>query len=63
MFAQKRQFICTYATQKHQITAQAARQSTSRYMWSTNPKNLRDPKALYFDAENNLYYGKYINDH
>ena len=32
-------------------------------MWSTNTKNRYDPKALYIDAENNLYYGKYINDH
>ena len=55
LFAQKGQFICTYATQKHQITAQTARHSISRYMWSTNTKNRQNPKALYF--------GKYINDH
>ena len=32
-------------------------------MWSTNNKNRHDPKALYFDAENNPHYGKYKNDH
>ena len=63
LFAKKGQLICTYVTQKHQITAQAARDSTSRYMWSTNTKNRHDPKAFYFDAEYNPHYGKYINDH
>jgi hypothetical protein len=32
-------------------------------MWSTNTKTRHDPNALYFDAENNSLYGKYINDH
>ena len=62
LFAKKGQFICTYATQKHQITAQLARTSQSRYMWSTNATNRHNRKALYFDAANAPHYGKYLND-
>ena len=62
LFAKKGQFICTYATQKHQITAQLARTSQSRYMWSTNATNRQNRRALYFDAANAAHYGKYLND-
>ena len=62
LFAKKGQFICTYATQKHQITAQLARTSQSRYMWSTNATNRHNRKDLYFDAANASHYGKYLND-
>ena len=62
LFAKKGQFICTYATQRHQIPAQLARASQSRYLWSTNASNKHNTKALYVDAENAPHYGKYIND-
>ena len=62
LFATKGQLICTYATQKHQISAKAARTSTAKYMWSTNRTNRHNPKALYFDAAAAPHYGKYLND-
>ena len=62
LFAKKGQLICTYATKKHQITAQLARTSKSRYMWSTNATNRHNRKDLYFDAANASHYGKYLND-
>ena len=62
LFAKKGQFICTYATQKHQSTAQLTRTSHSRYMWSTNATNRHNRKALYFDAANASHYGEYLND-
>jgi hypothetical protein len=62
LFAIKGQFICTYATQQQQISANAARNSTSRYLWSTNRSNRRNTKALYFDAATAPFYGKYLND-
>ena len=62
LFAKKGQFICTYATQKHQITANAAKASNSRYMWSTNRSTKYNSKALYFDAAAAPHYGKYLND-
>jgi hypothetical protein len=62
LFAKKGQFICTYATQKHQIPAGAAKTSNSRYMWSTNRSTRHSSKALYFDAADAPHYGKYLND-
>jgi hypothetical protein len=62
LFATKRKFICTYATQQQQITANDARNSTSLYLWSTNRSNRRNTKALYFDAATAPFYGKYLND-
>ena len=62
LFAKKGQFICTYATQQHQISAQSARKSNSCYMWSTNTKSRQNSKALHFDAETAPHYGKYLND-
>jgi hypothetical protein len=56
------QFICTYATQRHQIPAQLACVSQSRYLWITNASNKHNTKALYFDAANASHYGKYLND-
>ena len=47
---------------KHQITAQLARTSQSRYMCSTNATNRQNRQALYFDAANAAHYGKYLND-
>jgi hypothetical protein len=62
LFATKGQFIRTYATQQHQISANAARNSTSHYMWNTNRTNRHNSKALYFDAAAAPFYGKYLND-
>jgi SET domain len=62
LFATEGQFICTYATQQHQISANAARTSTSRFLWSTNRSNRCNPKALYFDAATAPFYDKYLND-
>jgi SET domain len=62
LFYQKGQFICSYATQKHQITSNAAKASSSRYMWSTNLSTKHNSKALYFDAAAAPHYVKYLND-
>jgi hypothetical protein len=62
IFAKKGQFICTYATQKHQITADAAKTSNSRYMWSTNRSTKPNSEALYFNAAAAPHYEKYLND-
>ena len=62
LFAKQGQFICTYATQRHQISATTANLSSSRYLWSTNTGNRRKARALYFDARETPHYGKFIND-
>ena len=62
LFAKQGQFICTYATQRHQISALAASTSSSRYLWSTNTGHRRNSRALYFDASASNHYGKFIND-
>jgi hypothetical protein len=62
LFAKQGQFICTYATQRHQISAIAANTSSSRYLWSTNTGHRRTSRALYFDASEAHHYGKFIND-
>ena len=62
LFAKQGQFICTYATQRHQISALAAHSSSSRYLWSTNTGRRRKSRALYFDAYAAPHYGKFIND-
>ena len=62
LFAKQGQFICTYATQRHQISALAASTSSSRYLWSTNTGHRRNSRALYFDASAANHYGKFIND-
>ena len=36
LFAKQGQLICTYATQRHQISVIAASTLSSRYLWSTN---------------------------
>ena len=62
LFAKQGQLICTYATQRHQISAIAANTSSSRYLWSTNTGHRRKSRALYFDASEAHHYGKFIND-
>ena len=62
LFAKQGQFICIYATQRHQISATTATLSSSRYLWSTNTGNRRNARALYFDAQDAPHYGKFIND-
>ena len=62
LFAKKGQFICIYATHAHQISANTAKTSKSRYMWSTNTHNKFNPHALYYDASNAPHYGKFLND-
>ena len=62
LFAKQSQLICTYATQRHQISAITASTSSSRYLWSTNTGHRRNSRALYFDASAAHHYGKFIND-
>ena len=62
LFARKGQFICVYATQAQQVPAKLAKNSNSRYMWSTNTHTKFNPQAMYYDANHAPHYGKYIND-
>jgi hypothetical protein len=46
----------------HSAILPCARNSNSRYIWSTNTKSRHNSKALYFDAETAPHCGKYLND-
>jgi hypothetical protein len=58
------EFLCVYATMQDAISVTEAQVTESAYVW-TNSKNVHlewDPAALYFDARDNLQYGKMVND-